>query len=60
MNERLAAIYEDMGVLLDAYKPDAAAVEELFFNTNTTTAIYVAQARGVIPARLYAAPCAGV
>lgn len=48
MPERLSAIYEDMGVLLDAYKPDAAAIEELFFNTNTTTAIYVAQARGVI------------
>lgn len=48
MPERLAAIYEDMGVLLDAYRPDAAAIEELFFNTNTTTAIYVAQARGVI------------
>ena len=48
MQERLLAIYEDMGVLLEAYKPDAAAIEELFFNTNTTTAILVAQARGII------------
>ena len=48
MCDRLAAIYEDMCVLLDAYRPDAAAIEELFFNTNTTTGIYVAQARGVI------------
>ena len=48
MCDRLAAIYEDMGVLLGAYHPDAAAIEELFFNTNTTTGIYVAQARGVI------------
>ncbi len=48
MTERLAAIYEDMNVLLEAYRPDAAAIEELFFNTNTTTAIHVAQARGVI------------
>lgn len=48
MTERLASIYEDMCVLLDAYKPDAAAIEELFFNTNITTGIQVAQARGVI------------
>ena len=48
MCDRLAAIYEDMSVLLDAYRPDAAAIEELFFNTNITTGIYVAQARGVI------------
>ena len=48
MTDRLAAIYEDMGVLLEAYKPDSAAIEELFFNTNITTGIYVAQARGVI------------
>ena len=48
MQERLLAIYEDMGVLLEAYKPDVAAIEELFFNTNTTTAILVAQARGII------------
>lgn len=48
MPERLVAIYEDLSVLLEAYKPDAAAIEELFFNTNTKTAIYVAQARGVI------------
>ena len=48
MTDRLAAIYEDMGVLLEAYKPDYAAIEELFFNTNITTGIYVAQARGVI------------
>ena len=29
------------------YYPDVAAIEELFFNTNTTTAIKVGQARGV-------------
>jgi crossover junction endodeoxyribonuclease RuvC len=29
-------------------KPDAVAVEELFFNTNSKTAIMVGQARGVI------------
>jgi len=29
-------------------KPDAISIEKLYFNTNTTTAIDVAQARGVI------------
>ncbi len=45
---RLLILYEDLCDLLDAQKPDAVAVEKLFFNTNTTTALAVAQARGVI------------
>ena len=48
MEERLCSIYADMCLLLDTFKPDAASIEELFFNTNTTTGICVAQARGVI------------
>ncbi len=46
--ERLQAIYDDMTVLLTKYQPDALSIEKLFFNTNTTTAIDVAEARGVI------------
>lgn len=46
--ERLKSIYEDLSYLFDKYKPDAMAVEKLFFNTNQKTAIDVAQARGVI------------
>lgn len=46
--ERLKRIYEGMQELIKAYHPDAIAVEELFFNTNITTAIRVAEARGVI------------
>ena len=46
--DRLSEIYHDMLELLDRVKPDAAAIEELFFNTNVTTGIAVAQARGVI------------
>ena len=34
--------------LIDHYKPDAVAVEELFFTNNITTGIQVAEARGVI------------
>ena len=46
--KRLALIYDGMNELLDKYKPDEMAVEELFFNTNITTGIRVAEARGVI------------
>lgn len=45
---RLNAIYEDITSLINKYKPDCMAIERLYFNTNTTTAIDVAQARGVI------------
>lgn len=47
-DKRLKMIYDDMCVIIDTYKPDALSMEKLFFNTNTTTAIDVAQARGVI------------
>ncbi|MBE6929389.1 MAG: crossover junction endodeoxyribonuclease RuvC [Ruminococcaceae bacterium] len=47
-HERLVMIYEDMCALLDAMKPDEVSMEKLFFNTNTTTAMGVSQARGVI------------
>ncbi len=46
--ERLKKIYEEMNMYLDKYKPDAVAIEELFFNSNQKTAINVAQARGVL------------
>ena len=55
--ERLAQIYDDLNVILARYSPEAVAVEELFFNTNQTTAIRVAEARGVI---LLAAQRAGI
>lgn len=44
---RLNKIYEELGKLLDIYKPDEVAIEELFFNKNAKTAIVVGQARGV-------------
>ena len=46
--ERLKRIFDGMNELIEAYHPDAMAVEELFFNTNITTGIAVAEARGVI------------
>ena len=45
---RLEIIYEDMRKLLELAKPDAVAIEELFFGQNVTTGIGVAQSRGVI------------
>lgn len=45
---RLLQIANDMDELLAAFRPDAMAVEELFFTNNVTTGIGVAQARGVI------------
>ena len=45
---RLEIIYEDMRALLEKVKPDAVAIEELFFGQNVTTGIGVAQSRGVI------------
>ncbi len=46
--DRLGLIFDGIRDLVKKYRPDQMAVEELFFNTNTTTAIRVAEARGVI------------
>ena len=46
--ERLKQVYAGIMQLIEKYKPDAIALEELFFNNNVTTAITVAQARGVL------------
>lgn len=48
MNQRLRLIFEHITDLVQVHKPDRAAVEELFFARNVTTAITVAQGRGVI------------
>lgn len=48
LSSRLDQIYNDITQLIDAFKPDAVSIEELFFNTNITTGISVAHGRGVI------------
>ena len=45
---RLQSIYDSLCALIDRYKPDCMAIEELFFQNNQKTAINVAQARGVV------------
>lgn len=44
---RLQRIYQQLGELLTRYRPQEAAMEELFFGRNVSTAIVVGQARGV-------------
>ena len=48
LTSRLDRIYADLEELIHTYSPDVMAIEELFFNTNITTGISVAQGRGVI------------
>jgi len=45
--ERLCSLHTRLVELIRIHRPDAVAVEELFFNTNVRTAIGVGQARGV-------------
>ncbi|MCL2108618.1 MAG: crossover junction endodeoxyribonuclease RuvC [Oscillospiraceae bacterium] len=46
--QRLLEIHNDLGSLLDEYRPEIMSLEKIFFTTNQKTAIDVAQARGVI------------
>lgn len=48
VESRLLSIFTDMNTLIEKYKPDEMAIEELFFTNNVTTGIAVAEARGVI------------
>lgn len=45
--ERLEIIYNNLNEIMKRYKPEAMAIEKLFYNTNAKTVIDVAQARGV-------------
>lgn len=57
LSSRLKTIYDEMRRITEKYHPEQMAIEELFFNTNITTGIKVAEARGVI---LLAAEEAGI
>ncbi|MFA7277955.1 MAG: crossover junction endodeoxyribonuclease RuvC [Candidatus Gracilibacteria bacterium] len=46
--EKLVEISESLCELLEMWKPEEIAIEKLFFAKNVTTAVTVAQARGVI------------
>jgi crossover junction endodeoxyribonuclease RuvC len=48
LERRLADIHSAVGKLLDQHRPDAVAIEELYFGANSRTAFAVGQARGVV------------
>ena len=48
VESRILIIKNDLETVIDKYAPTEMAIEELFFNTNITTGITVAEARGVI------------
>lgn len=45
--ERLMKLYDELTGIIAEYQPDEASIEELFYNTNATTAIMVGEARGM-------------
>lgn len=45
---RLESIFDRVCEIINVYKPDAVAIEKLYFQNNQKTAIEVAEARGVI------------
>lgn len=57
MPDRLVILHAETVRLIERYRPDVMAIEQLFFARNVTTAIAVGQARGVV---LLAAAQAGV
>ena len=48
MQDRLLKIYTELDALIKNFQPEVVGVEKLFFGKNTTTAIPVGQARGVV------------
>ena len=47
MPQRLNQLFDGLNEVIQKYQPEEASIEELFFNSNTTTAIKVGEARGV-------------
>lgn len=46
--KRLHTIYDDLSQIIKEHQPEVLAVEKLFFSQNVTTAMSVAQARGIV------------
>ena len=47
-NRRLEIIYDTLTTVTEKWKPESVSIEKLYFQNNKTTAIGVAEARGVI------------
>lgn len=48
VSQRLVILYDQLKQIISEWKPDALAIEDLFFNSNVKTALVVGQARGVV------------
>ena len=61
IEQRLADIHATVDALLEEHRPDALALEELYFGQNVRTAFAVGQARGVVllAAGQRGLPCSG-
>ncbi|MEA3337500.1 MAG: crossover junction endodeoxyribonuclease RuvC [Chloroflexota bacterium] len=57
LQDRLLIIHRELSTLIERYRPESVAVEELFFSKNVRTAMSVGHARGVV---LLAAAQAGL
>lgn len=59
LDERLYTIHTALKEIIARYSPDTAAIERLFFSSNTTTGMDVARASGVIllTLRMAGLPC---
>jgi crossover junction endodeoxyribonuclease RuvC len=47
MSDRLKVLYASLMEIIAEYQPEEVAIEELYFNTNAKTVIFVGEARGV-------------
>ncbi len=47
-SDRLLTIFDELTEIINEHKPEVMSVEKLFFAQNVTTAMSVAQARGVV------------
>lgn len=52
--ERLHTLAQDLAAVIQRHRPRQAAVEDIFFGANTTTAMLTAHARGALLAALHA------
>ena len=48
MQDRLLKIYTELDALIKNFQPQVMGIEKLFFGKNSTTAIPVGQARGIV------------
>ena len=51
MGQRLAFINRELAAIINKFRPDDIAIEELFFGKNAKTAVKVAHARGIVMMR---------